>query len=100
MVIGGINKEVFVEGVMRKLRNEGEKEQNEGIDNRQELRVKIEDVADSLLKFRLSNEESYNKKNEVAKEKVVEEKEGTRSTSANPKEVGEGFPVKRENSWW
>ena len=71
MVIGGINKEVFVEGVMRKLRNEGEKEQNEGIDNRQELRVKIEDVADSLLKFRLSNEESYNKKNEVTKLMVV-----------------------------
>lgn len=96
MVIGGINKEVFVEGVMRKLRNEGEKEQNEGIDNRQELRVKIEDVADSLLKFRLSNEESYNKKNEVAKEKVVEEKEGTRSTSANPKEVAEKHKASTE----
>ena len=81
MVIGGISKDVFVGGVRRKLRNKGEKEQKEGIDNRQEVGVQIEDMVDSLLKVQLSNEESHNKENEVVKEKVVEEREGIGSTS-------------------
>ena len=65
MVIGGISKDVFVGGVRRKLRNKGEKEQKEGIDNRQEVGVQIEDMVDSLLKVQFSNEESHNKENEI-----------------------------------
>ena len=59
------------------------------IDNRQEVGVQIEDMVDSLLKVQFSNEESHNKENEVVKEKVVEEREGIGSTSANLEKVVE-----------
>ena len=46
-------------------------------------------MVDSLLKVQFSNEESHNKENEVVKEKVVEEREGIGSTSANLEKVVE-----------